>query len=411
MQFDFLPPGARSVGMGTAFVAAADDATSAFTNPAGLARLDKREVGAELRFRRMASPFLSGGRVSGVPTGTGLDTVPAPTYGEDVDDQLGLAFLSISWPVAAKATITGYVHQAVRIDNGFFNQGVFLRATFFGETDDRNREFPVGGTRSVDVRNVGGAIGYELSDRLSVGAGASVWTLDLDASFARFDIDGGFAGPVNRSVITATTVQTGNDSAMSFNAGALFDVAAQVKIGGSFRRGPSFSFSQRDRLPEENFDLTRQGRFKVPDMWAAGIEWRPIQPFRVLVDYNRVQYSQLKKDFINFQGIASGRPQQFRLKDGDEFHAGFEYVFLKSPLPLAVRGGLWVDPDHVVRYEPTAAHDETDAVYQATLPGGETQVHYTGGMGIAPTPWLEINGAADISSRTKYVTVSTVVRF
>src|SRR4030095_13671299 len=81
MQFDFLPPGARSVGMGTAFVAAADDATSAFTNPAGLARLGRREVGGEVRFRRLASPYLSGGRISGEPTGVGLDTVPRPTYG------------------------------------------------------------------------------------------------------------------------------------------------------------------------------------------------------------------------------------------------------------------------------------------------------------------------------------------
>ena len=103
-------------------------------------------------------------------------------------------------------------------------------------------------------------------------------------------------------------------------------------------------------------------------MWAAGMEWRPIQPFRVLVDYNRVRYSQLKKDFIEFQGIASGRPEQLRLEDGNELHAGFEYVFLKAPLPLALRGGFWVDPDHVVRYVPTAAHDETDVLYQSFFP-------------------------------------------
>ncbi len=411
MQFDFLPPGARSVGMGTAFVAAADDATSAFTNPAGLARLGRREVGAELRFKRLASPYLSGGRVSGEPTGTGLDTVPRPTYGKDLDDQLGVTFLSISWPVAGKATITGYLHQAVTIDNGFFNQGVFQRATFLGETDDRSRDSPVGGTRSVNVRSVGGAIGYQLSTRCSVGGGVSVWAFDLDASFARFGVDGNFAGPVNRSRITATAVQTGDDAAVSFNAGGLFDVAPQLKVGASFRRGPSFQFSQRDQVPSNNFDLTRTGRFKVPDMWAAGVEWHPIQPFRLLVDYNRVRYNQLKKDFIEFQAITSRRPEQLRLEDGNEIHTGFEYVFLKAPLPLAVRGGFWVDPNHVVRYVPTAAHDETDALYQATLPGGDTQVHYTGGVGIAPSSWLEINGAADISSRTKYVTLSTVVRF
>ena len=103
--------------------------------------------------------------------------------------------------------------------------------------------------------------------------------------------------------------------------------------------------------------------------------------------------------------------QQLVLEDGNELHAGFEYVLLKARLPLAFRGGFWVDPDHVVRYVPTAAQDETDTLYQATLPGGETQVHYTGGMGVAASSWLEINGAADISERTKYVTLSTVFRF
>ena len=411
MQFDFLPPGARSVGMGTAFVAAADDATSAFTNPAGLARLGRREVGAELRFKRLASPYLSGGRISGNITGLGLDTVPVPTYGQDIDDQLGVTFLSISLPLAAKATVTGYLHQAVTIDNGFFNQGVFQRATFLGETDDRSRELPVGGTRSVDVRSVGAAIGYQVSDRLSVGGGISVWTFDLAASFSRFAIDGNFAGPVNRSRISATAEQHGDHAAAAFNFGALFDVLPHLKVGGSFRRGPSFEFSQRDRLPVANFDLTRHGTFKVPDMWAAGVEWRPIEPLRVLVDYNRVSYSQLKKDFLGFQGIASGRPDQLVIDDANELHAGFEYVFLKAPVPLAFRGGFWVDPDHVVRYVPTAAHDETDTLNQATLPGGETQVHYTGGVGVAARSWLEINGAADISERTKYVTLSTVFRF
>ena len=50
-------------------------------------------------------------------------------------------------------------------------------------------------------------------------------------------------------------------------------------------------------------------------------------------------------------------------------------------------------------------------LYQAILPGGDTQLHYTVGLGVAASSWLEINGAADISSRTKYVTLSTVVRF
>jgi hypothetical protein len=42
-QFDFLNPGARSLALGSAFIAVADDATAAFTNPAGLTFLVKPE--------------------------------------------------------------------------------------------------------------------------------------------------------------------------------------------------------------------------------------------------------------------------------------------------------------------------------------------------------------------------------
>ena len=39
IQFDFSLPGAKSLAMGGAFVALADDATAAQANPAGLTRL------------------------------------------------------------------------------------------------------------------------------------------------------------------------------------------------------------------------------------------------------------------------------------------------------------------------------------------------------------------------------------
>jgi len=69
------------------------------------------------------------------------------------------------------------------------------------------------------------------------------------------------------------------------------------------------------------------------------------------------------------------------------------------------------DPDHVVRYEPTAANDDIDRLFVATLPGGSSQEHATFGAGVAPTRWLELNGAADLASKTKYVTFSVVIRY
>jgi len=174
LQFDFLPPGARSVAMGSAFVGAADDATAAFTNPAGLARLSERSVSAELRFKRLTTTYLSAGRVSGNITGIGLDTIPMPVYGEDVDDHFGPTFGSLLWPFGANTSVIGYAHQVATIENAFSDQGVFFHFSAPGISDDHNRKNPVGGSRSVTITNYGG--------NFHLGSGG--WTTFNDSSTA-----------------------------------------------------------------------------------------------------------------------------------------------------------------------------------------------------------------------------------
>lgn len=411
LQFDFLPPGARSVGMGSAFIAGADDATAAFTNPAGLARLGRREISAELRFKRLETPFLFGGRITGAVTNIGLDTIPTPVYREDIDDQFGPAFISFLWPIGAKASVIGYRHEVATIENTYFSQGVFERAVELGVVDDRTRTTPVGGTRAVRIRNYGGSVGYKVSERLSVGGGLSLYQFDLEADFARFGVEGNFAGVPNLNLTTATATQRADDWTAGVNAGVLFDVAPRVKVGATYRRGPAFTFTQEDLAPSIGLDLLRVGKFKVPDVFGLGVEWRATDALRLVMDYDRVQYSQLKEDFIFFQSLISQRPERLLLDDGNEFHVGAEYLFPNAPIPLALRGGFWHDPDHTVRYDPSPALDDIDRLFIATLPGGSSQAHYTFGAGLAPTRWLEINGAADLAAQTKYVTFSVVIRY
>src|SRR5688572_1070180 len=67
--FDFSLPGARSRGMGGAFVAIADDATSVYSNPAGLTSLFRPEVSFEFRHWTFRSPTIDHGHAYGSPTG------------------------------------------------------------------------------------------------------------------------------------------------------------------------------------------------------------------------------------------------------------------------------------------------------------------------------------------------------
>src|SRR6187200_673801 len=61
LQFNFGNPGARSLGMGGAFLALADDASAAEANPAGLTILRKAEVSLEVRNYEEEQIFSTGG--------------------------------------------------------------------------------------------------------------------------------------------------------------------------------------------------------------------------------------------------------------------------------------------------------------------------------------------------------------
>ena len=97
-EFSFSNPGARSLGLGGAFSALADDATAAFANPAGLVQLASLEVSAELRHWRYSTPYIVGGRFEGEPTGIGLDSTDGLRTAVSEEQLTGLSFLSFVYP-------------------------------------------------------------------------------------------------------------------------------------------------------------------------------------------------------------------------------------------------------------------------------------------------------------------------
>lgn len=53
LPLDLAPPGARSAGMGRAFIGLADDATAAASNPAGLTNLSRPEISYHFRLDQL----------------------------------------------------------------------------------------------------------------------------------------------------------------------------------------------------------------------------------------------------------------------------------------------------------------------------------------------------------------------
>jgi hypothetical protein len=119
----------------------------------------------------------------------------------------------------------------------------------------------------------------------------------------------------------------------------------------------------------------------------------------VAFEYDWVSYSTLI-DSTNPQLGTAG----LRLDDGNELHVGSEYVFLDSSPVIGVRFGVWRDPDHATRFE------GADVYRRSLLRGGDSQLHWSAGLGVA-FERFQVDLGADFSELVDTVSVSGIYSF
>ncbi len=154
-------------------------------------------------------------------------------------------------------------------------------------------------------------------------------------------------------------------------------------------------------------EILPQGRkpFRVPDVWGVGASYRPTENLVFMVEYDLVRYSHLFGGDQEVEG--AGR---FFQEDGEEFRLGAEYTLWHMKLAPTFRFGMWLDPDHKVRFEQEG--DSRDAQFLAALfPAGEDELHVTGGVGFVFGQRLQLDAAFDLSDRIDTVSASLVARF
>jgi len=88
-----------------------------------------------------------------------------------------------------------------------------------------------------------------------------------------------------------------------------------------------------------------------------------------------------------------------------EIHFGAEYIFLVESMPVAVRAGAYLDPDHDIRYTGDSLF------YKLVFPEGDDEIHVTFGCGFVPVENFQIDFAGNVAEDTLEVIVSTVYRF
>ena len=419
VQFNFTPPGARSLAMGGAFIGLADDATAAYANPAGLTILRSPEVGLEVRYTSYTHVYTDSGHGDGPSTGFGMDTVDGVVFGKAENSLISPSFLSYvytgdGWALAA------YRHQIVDFEADFKTQGAFA-----GSLDDGTlgRLYPVSAALDLETVNYGFSFALDVTDHISIGIGASYYDFSVDGVTDRYYFptttsDFFLPVPFTPSNLFSSQIQKGSDNDVSFGLGVLIRPTDKFWIGAVYHDGPDFTFTYSGVCgPADpatcaggyggSDTFASKGTFSLPTEYGLGIAYKPTDAFTLAVDWNRVEYSTLTDRFTGIPGLM-GAFDDFSVSDGDEFHLGIEYLILTIQSPVALRAGAWLDPAHQIGYS-------GDLLFLRTLwapaAAASDEWHYTFGLGVTFSGKYQVDFAVDLSDRVDTMSLSGVYRF
>ncbi len=420
-EFSFSNPGARSLGLGGAFAALADDATAAFANPAGLVQLVSPEVSAELRHWSYSTPYIVGGRFEGEPTGIGLDTTDGLRTAVSEEQLTGLSFLSLVYP-GRRWSLAAYRHELANFRAHTATQGLF-------PGEDGIRAFDRGWSTELDIVSCGIAGAYRLSDRFSLGLGIIHFKGRLEAPFVWSvpdDIDTiqGAFGPT--SYLPERRIADGemaiDDSDWGLSAGLLWSFAERWSLGAFYRQGPEFKLVYTvvggtlgpifldPPLPSGETAFIIETPMQFPDVYGLGVAYRSRDgKLAVSFEWDRIEYSSIFSSF-DPEVIETFEPDIdlsifLVADDGNEFRLGTEYALLHLKPVLALRAGVWLDPDHRFR----SVHPDNPE-HRALFQSGEDEVHVALGLGLAFGSF-QLDLAADFSDLVDTFSLSAIFSF
>jgi len=391
-QFNFNNPGARSLGMGGAFVAVADDATAVIANPAGLTILQRPELSGEVKFTRFTNTFAA---FSNTPA-----DAPGRNYtSRDFSDEVVTpSFFSFVYPTE-RVVLAAFIRELINYKSSFETRGVFVENPATGGIAQLA---PSKSTLEITALNFGLGAGLNLEKENpllpNIGASLEFSVGRIRSRLDRFDATGG---------LNSTEGVDGTDIGVGFNVGALWHPMKELGLGLVYRRGPRYdmTFTFTDST---GATTTNPFGFKVPDVAAVGVSYRFFERLTVAFEATYIQYSQLVRNFQVPEADAIGK--KYRVDDALELHLGGEYIFFVKDIPFAARAGFYTNPDHKIRYT-GGPHDTSEAFDRALYQPGKDRYHGTAGLGVVPLPGFQLDFAGNYSKDVREFSVSTVFRF
>ena len=220
----------QSSGTGNAFAggaAAAEDATTIFFNPAGMSRLNGKQVTVAGSFVKPSAKFSDGGS-----TGAALQTA-----GGNGGDAGSLVLVPNTYMVVE-------LESALRFGLGIFMP--FGLKTVYDPTWIGRFQAIASQIKTV---NLNPSLSYQVDDVTSLGIGLNYQHVSGDLTSAVNYSAAAFAADPTGTLLTAIggpgkegiSSITGSDSAWGYNFGALFNVTPTARIGLSYRSKITYS--------------------------------------------------------------------------------------------------------------------------------------------------------------------------
>lgn len=406
LPFNFSNPGARSLGMGGAFLGASDDATAALINPAGLTRLGlEQQFSVEYRNYSREVPYAQEGFVTLNPYDNSNVLYRESSADDDEISYISWVLPRDNWAFAL------YRHQMVKFSGGHSSSAI----PFQGDPDGTFIR-GVNSATELDVVTYGASFAWSVNETLSVGAGLTWNDFEMDSRLNRFDLDGS---------LRVAQRQRGDDDDIGYNVGMLFRGSDNVSFGISYRSAPEFRYAYTSDFTDFDGTVFRTADsttpFKAPDVLGVGLSWRATDQLVINVDVNRVGYSNITEDiddpFFTGEFAVLSDPQMLRsirIKDSIEPRLGVEYAF-ESSTPIFLRGGLWRERRHTLEFaaDPESPNfaNPAEAIATATLyAAGEDATHVSVGFGVLFQSF-QVDFAYDRSDRLDTLSLSGVYRF
>ncbi len=417
-QFNFITPGARATALGGAFIGLADDATAVESNPAGLTTLTAPEISVEFKHitytaEQMYSNIGLEADITRKEFDNVVETVP---------------FLSVVYPYK-QFVFSLYRQELVNYKSSYRTSAypIVIPGTYNPATAIVDFSPPIDASVDLTVTNYGIGVALQLFEGFSVAVSPRWAEMEMKSFSTLFGRET-FPGPTDflDADIASTSKIDGKDVGYSVNVGVLWTPHPKMSIGAVYRSGPEFTVmeaiverGERGEVIGGTFLDPELAEFtlKTPDSFGAGVAFRATEFLTVTLDVVHIRYEELLDDFDIVSTLAGSSTlplsstENYTIDNGTEVHAGVEYIIPFGNRFLALRSGVYNEPDHTIRFTGSTGDPRIDIFQREISPEGEDQIHITGGLGLVVSDSFQVDTAVNIADKSTQLSLSAVYRF